>query len=63
MSCSYILIPIWLLFFIGWKLYKRTKFIKPSEADLWTGKAAIDAEIWPETKPRNFAEKVWQWIV
>lgn len=55
-------IPIYFGFFAFWKLLKRTKWVKPHEADIWSGKAAIDAEIWPERKPRNFLERVWFWI-
>ena len=61
-SSRYVVIPIYLGLFIFWKLYKKTKFVKASEADLWTGKAALDAEVWPEQVPRNFLEKVWFWI-
>lgn len=55
---TYIGLPIFLALFTFWKLFKKTKFVKPSEADLWTGKAAIDAEVWPDTVPRNLLEKV-----
>ena len=56
---GYIGVPIYFLLFFGWKLLKRTKWVKPADADLWSGKAAIDAIEWPERVPRNFAEKVW----
>jgi len=59
---AYVVIPIYLGLFLFWKLYKKTKFVKASEADLWTGKAALDAEVWPEQVPRNFLEKIWFWI-
>lgn len=59
---AYIGIPIYVCLFTGWKLIKRTKFVKAHEADLWTGKAAIDNEVWPPIVARNFAEKVWFWI-
>jgi amino acid transporter len=60
--CRYVVIPIYLGLFLFWKLYKKTKFVKASEADLWTGKAALDAEVWPEQIPRNFIERIWFWI-
>lgn len=44
--------------FLFWKLFKRTKFVKPAEADIWSGKAAIDAKVWPITEPKNTVEKV-----
>lgn len=55
---TYIGIPIFFGLFLFWKLLKKTKFVDPAEADLWTGKAAIDAEVWPTSAPRNIAEKV-----
>ncbi|EXJ82961.1 AAT family amino acid transporter [Capronia epimyces CBS 606.96] len=59
---AYIGIPIFLALFLLWKFYKRTSFVNPAEADIWSGKAALDAEIWPEKIPRNFLEKIWLWI-
>ncbi len=55
-------VPIYAAFFIFWKVFKRTKFVKAEEADIFTGKAAIDAEVWPERKPRNMIERIWFWI-
>lgn len=28
----------------GYKVIKKTKQVKPEEADLWTGKAVVDAD-------------------
>jgi amino acid transporter len=28
----------------GYKIVKKTKQVKPDEADLWTGKAVVDAD-------------------
>ncbi|KAI5865208.1 proline-specific permease [Durotheca rogersii] len=60
----YINIPIFLSLFLGYKLIKRTSFVKLSEMDLWSGKAEIDRleGTWPEVKPRNFLERLWFWI-
>jgi amino acid transporter len=55
---TYIGIPIFFGLFLFWKLFKQTKWVNPAEADLWTGKAAIDAELWPVSTPQNIAEKV-----
>lgn len=55
---TYIGIPIFFGLFLFWKLFKKTKWVNPAEADLWTGKAAIDAEVWPVSTPQNIAEKV-----
>lgn len=59
---AYVVIPIYFGFFLFWKIFKRTSFVKASEADIWTGKAALDAEYWPEQIPKNWVEKVWFWI-
>ncbi|KAF1986885.1 proline-specific permease [Aulographum hederae CBS 113979] len=59
---AYIGIPIYLGLYLFWKVFKRPGFVKAEEADIWSGKAALDAEIWPEQTPRNFLEKIWFWI-
>lgn len=41
---SYIGIPLYVVAFAGWKIWKRTEIIKPHNADIWTGKAEIDRE-------------------
>jgi hypothetical protein len=55
---EYVACRIFFAFFLFWKIIKNTKFVKPEQADLWTGKAAIDAEVWPEPEPKNVLEKV-----
>jgi len=59
---AYIGMPIFFSLYFFWKILKRSPFVKASEADIWTGKAALDAEIWPDQVPRNFLEKIWFWI-
>jgi len=61
---AYIGIPIYFLLYGFWKIYKRTHWINPAEADIHTGKAALDAADahWPEQIPRNFIEKFWFWL-
>ncbi|KAI9802698.1 MAG: hypothetical protein M1825_002720 [Sarcosagium campestre] len=61
---AYIGIPIYLSLFLFWKIFKRTKLVNPAEADIFTGKAALDAEDanWPEQIPRNIWEKFWFWL-
>ncbi|KIN05490.1 hypothetical protein OIDMADRAFT_100504 [Oidiodendron maius Zn] len=60
---AYIGIPIFFILYLGWKIVKRPSWRDPGTADITTGRAALDAEVWPEYIPRNFAEKVWAWIV
>lgn len=59
---AYVTIPLYFGCFLFWKILKKTKFVKASEADIWTGKAAVDAEVWPERLPRNVLERIWFWI-
>jgi len=59
---AYIGIPIYFALYLFWRIFKRTSFVKASEADIWSGKAALDAEVWPDQVPRNFLEKIWFWI-
>jgi amino acid transporter len=59
---AYINVPIFVLLYGFWKVFKRTKYVRSSETDIWSGKHAVDNEVWPEQHPRNFAERVWFWI-
>ncbi|UNI18314.1 hypothetical protein JDV02_004588 [Purpureocillium takamizusanense] len=61
---AYINIPIFVGLYGFWKVFKRTKFVKPADMDIFSGKDEIDAleELWEDPKPRNFAEKLWFWI-
>ncbi|KAK3935078.1 amino acid permease/ SLC12A domain-containing protein [Diplogelasinospora grovesii] len=61
---AYIGIPVFFVLFGVWKILKRTKWKSPLEADLHTGKAALDAEDghWPDQVPRNWLERFWFWV-
>jgi amino acid transporter len=59
---AYVGVPIFFLLYGFWKIFKRTKVVNPAEADIWSGKAALDAEVWPEQIPRNALEKFWFWL-
>ena len=37
-------IPLYLIMIIGYKVVMKTKTVVPEEADLWTGKAVVDAD-------------------
>ncbi|KAI1499576.1 amino acid permease [Biscogniauxia marginata] len=60
----YIDIPIFACLFLGYKLFKRTSFVKLGDMDLWSGKTEVDRleGTWPEVQPRNFLERIWFWI-
>lgn len=61
---AYVGIPIYLVLYVFWKIVKRTSFVRPSQADIFTGKAALDAADahWPQRVPRNIFERIWFWI-
>ena len=61
---AYVGVPIFFALFLAWKVLKRTRWVDPREADIQTGKAALDAADahWPERRPRNVLERVWFWI-
>lgn len=59
---AYIGIPIYFGLYAFWKFYKRTKWIKPEEADIYSGKASLDAMEWPPRIARNWLERVWFWV-
>lgn len=54
---DYIGIPIYFGLYLFWRILKRTRFVPAFEADLYTGKAALDAVVWPERRPRNMLER------
>ncbi|RDW62834.1 putative general amino acid permease-2 [Coleophoma crateriformis] len=61
---AYIGIPIFFALYFFWKIFKRTSIRDPSEADITSGKAALDLEDghWPDQTPRNMLEKFWFWL-
>jgi len=62
---SYIGLPIFVIFWSGYKLYYRTSLIPAHEVDLITGKREIDEEEEQfiaeeeEKGPRNFLQRMW----
>ena len=65
---SYFGIAFAVFVFVLWKLLKRTSFVKPREADVWSGKKEVDAEcsIWevegadvPSTTLGRFWDNIW----
>jgi yeast amino acid transporter len=59
---SYIGFPIFFGLYAVWKLVKKSPWIKSEQADLMTGKTALDAVEWPVKRPKNWAQRVWFWI-
>ena len=59
---SYINIPIFVGLYVGYKVIKRTKVWKPEEMDFVTGIPSYEETEAPEVPPRNFGEKVANWL-
>ena len=61
---SYVGIPIYFVLYAFWKIFKRTKWVNSAEADIFTGKAALDAADahWPDRTPKNMLERIWFFI-
>ncbi|KAL8644569.1 MAG: hypothetical protein Q9226_007699 [Calogaya cf. arnoldii] len=62
---AYVGILIYLALYAFWKIFKGTKLVNAHEADIHTGKAAMDAADahWPPRVARNWVESIWFWIV
>ncbi|KAL8759231.1 MAG: hypothetical protein Q9199_000918 [Rusavskia elegans] len=61
---AYVGIPIYFALYAFWKICKGTKLVKAHEADIHTGKAAMDVADahWPPRVARNWVERGWFWI-
>lgn len=57
---GYLGIPLYLIMILGYKIIKKTKEVIPAEADLWTGKAVVDADEqeWLEKEAYNKANGI-----
>ncbi|KAI7780278.1 hypothetical protein LA080_016248 [Diaporthe eres] len=61
---SYVGIPIFIVPIIGWKLWHKTKFLRASEIDLWSGRLYDEKHAGVEQeKPRNIGRRFWNWLV
>lgn len=41
-AAGYLGVVIYIVLTLGWKFWNKTKYVRPSEADIWTGKAEVD---------------------
>lgn len=41
---AYFGLPLFAIAYVAWKLWKKSKMVKPEEADIWSGKEEIDKE-------------------
>lgn len=63
---SYFGLAFWVVMYVFWKVYHRTKLVNPAEADLYSGKAEIDEECklwedggWEERRKAELAQMHW----
>lgn len=67
---AYITLPIFVILYAGHKLYLRITtgrwllMRRIKDVDIWSGKAAADAEeeLYTEREPKNFVQRIWFWI-
>lgn len=56
---NYILLPVFVLFFLVFKFWNKTKLVKLDEMDIWTGRRELrDQEMEEIRKPRS----CWDWV-
>ncbi|KAI0824226.1 amino acid permease [Trametes gibbosa] len=60
---NYIPLALFPILYISAKLYFRTPMVKPEDMDFITGLKEIEADSYDEPPPRNWVERVWQWLV
>ncbi|WWC95930.1 hypothetical protein V866_002797 [Kwoniella sp. B9012] len=58
-------LPLWLfpVLWIGYKLIKKTHFVRTTEMDFVSGLDVVEAESYEEKPPKNFVGKVWAAIM
>ncbi len=51
------------ILYVGAKFWKRSRTVRASEMDFYTGLAEIEADTYDEPPPKNRVEAIWQWLV
>lgn len=59
---DYLSLILFVVLYIGHKVWYRDPFVKPLEADLDTGRTTAENESWETTEPTTWYGKVWRWI-
>jgi len=64
---AYICLPIFLVFYLFWKIFKRTKFVRIPDMDFTTGRRELNEMNEVETakyvEPQGIVMKAWDWIM
>ena len=59
---SYLSLILFAVLYIGHKVIFRQPFVKPLEADIDTGRVALENETWETNMPTTWYGKAWRWI-
>ncbi|KAA8650252.1 amino acid permease [Aspergillus tanneri] len=59
---NYILLPVFVLFVVGYKIWNKTKIVKLEEMDIWTGRREV-VDYGEGTKPKTWRSRVKNVIV
>lgn len=60
---NYLPVFMFPILWIGYKIFKRTKFHRAAEMDFVSGLDVIEADCYDEPPPRNLWEKIWAKII
>jgi len=60
---TYLPVALFPLLYFGYRLASRTRAIKASHMDFFTGMDIVDAATVDEPPPRNWVEKFWSWLM
>jgi amino acid transporter len=60
---AYLAVPIVILFYVVWKIWKRTPFRRPATIDLTTGRRSLDTqELVAEERAERATWPIWKRI-
>ncbi|THX15141.1 hypothetical protein D6D13_02485 [Aureobasidium pullulans] len=59
---AYISLILFAVLYIGHKAIVRPRFVRPSEADIDSGRKEIDEAVFEEPVPTTFFGKFWSWL-
>lgn len=61
---NYILLPVFVLFVIGYKFWNKTRVIKLEDMDIWTGRREIvELEETEAPKPRKWWSRIYSIVI
>ncbi|KIP01622.1 hypothetical protein PHLGIDRAFT_96848 [Phlebiopsis gigantea 11061_1 CR5-6] len=60
---NYLPMALFPLLYFSARVWRRTRFIAPLDMDFKTGLAEIEAASYDEPPPRNWAERLWSWLM